>query len=61
MHGVMEFLTHHTYAALFAAVLAEQLGLPVPATPFLIAAWERWQASISLASREHWVLLLWHR
>ena len=38
MHGVMEFLTHHTYAALFAAVLAEQLGLPVPATPFLIAA-----------------------
>jgi membrane protein DedA with SNARE-associated domain len=38
MHSVMEFLTRHGYAALFAAVLAEQLGLPVPATPFLIAA-----------------------
>jgi membrane protein DedA with SNARE-associated domain len=38
MHSVMAFLTHHGYAALFAAVLAEQLGLPVPATPVLIAA-----------------------
>lgn len=38
MHNVIEFLIHNGYAALFLAVLAEQLGLPVPATPFLIAA-----------------------
>src|SRR5580692_4179495 len=38
MHNVTEFLTQHGYAALFVAVLAEQLGLPVPATPFLVAA-----------------------
>ncbi len=38
MHSIMEFLLHHGYAALFAAVLAEQLGFPLPSTPFLIAA-----------------------
>ena len=38
MHNVTEFLIHHGYAALFAVVFAEQLGLPVPATPLLIAA-----------------------
>src|SRR5580704_4018227 len=38
MHNVTEFLTQHGYIALFVAVLAEQLGLPVPATPFLIGA-----------------------
>lgn len=37
MHNVTEFLVHHGYAALFVVVLAEQLGFPVPATPFLIA------------------------
>jgi membrane protein DedA with SNARE-associated domain len=34
----MEFLVKHGYMVLFAAVLAEQIGLPVPATPFLLAA-----------------------
>lgn len=29
---------HHGYTALFALVLAEQLGVPIPATPFLLAA-----------------------
>lgn len=38
MNDVTQFLAEHGYAALFAVVLAEQLGLPVPATPFLIAA-----------------------
>lgn len=38
MHNVMEFLLQHGYAALFALVLAEQLGLPLPSIPFLIAA-----------------------
>jgi membrane protein DedA with SNARE-associated domain/rhodanese-related sulfurtransferase len=34
----MEFLVKHGYLVLFAGVLAEQIGLPVPATPFLLAA-----------------------
>ena len=31
-------LSTYGYAALFACVLAEQLGLPLPAAPFLLAA-----------------------
>src|SRR6476646_8490119 len=38
MNGTMEFLSSYGYAALFACVLAEQLGLPLPAAPFLLAA-----------------------
>jgi membrane protein DedA with SNARE-associated domain len=38
MHNIMQLLIEHGYVALFVAVLAEQFGLPVPATPFLIAA-----------------------
>ncbi len=34
----LEFLMRHRYAVLFGVVLAEQLGLPVPAVPFLLAA-----------------------
>jgi len=37
MHQAMEFLLHHGYWVLFAAVLAEQLGAPIPATPVLLA------------------------
>jgi membrane protein DedA with SNARE-associated domain/rhodanese-related sulfurtransferase len=32
------FLLQHGYAVLFALVLADQLGVPLPAIPFLIAA-----------------------
>ena len=38
MHTIMQLLTEHGDVVLFVAVLAEQYGLPVPATPFLIAA-----------------------
>jgi len=38
MNHVTQLLIEHGYAALFVAVLAEQLGVPVPAAPFLIAA-----------------------
>jgi len=38
MNGAVEFLSNYGYAALFVCVLAEQLGLPVPAAPFLLAA-----------------------
>ena len=37
MNNALEFLIHHSSAVLFAAVLANQLGVPVPAAPFLIA------------------------
>ena len=33
-----QFLIRHGYAVLFVWVLAEQLGLPLPATPLLLAA-----------------------
>ena len=38
MHNALPFLIRHGYAVLFLSVLAEQLGLPLPATPFIIAA-----------------------
>ncbi|MDX6459520.1 MAG: hypothetical protein QOE55_3217 [Acidobacteriaceae bacterium] len=38
MNETIEFLTTYGYTALFTCVLVEQLGIPVPATPVLIAA-----------------------
>lgn len=38
MNGTIEPFTTHRYAAVFAWVLAEQLGLPLPAVPVLLAA-----------------------
>ena len=38
MNEAIEFLTQHGTLVLFVAVFAEQVGLPVPAVPFLIAA-----------------------
>ena len=38
MRDIFEFLTRHGYAALFVTVLAEQVGLPIPAVPILVAA-----------------------
>lgn len=38
MNESVEFLLRHGYSLLFAFVLAEQVGLPVPATPMLLAA-----------------------
>jgi membrane protein DedA with SNARE-associated domain/rhodanese-related sulfurtransferase len=38
MNGTMELLTANGYSTVFACVLAEQLGLPLPATPVLLAA-----------------------
>jgi len=37
MHQTMEFLLRHGYSVLFAMVLAEQLGAPIPAMPVLLA------------------------
>jgi membrane protein DedA with SNARE-associated domain/rhodanese-related sulfurtransferase len=38
MHEMLEFLSQHGLIVLTAAVFAEQIGLPLPAMPFLIAA-----------------------
>jgi membrane protein DedA with SNARE-associated domain len=38
MNEAIQFLTQHGAFVLFAVVLAEQIGLPFPALPFLIAA-----------------------
>jgi membrane protein DedA with SNARE-associated domain len=37
MHHPMEFLLRHGYPLLFAMVVAEQLGAPIPAMPVLLA------------------------
>lgn len=37
MHYFVDFLLHHGYSVVFAFVLAEQIGLPLPATPILLA------------------------
>src|SRR5437773_6806597 len=46
MHGALEFLLRHGYVVLPTLVFAEQVGLPFPATPFLLGAG-------SLAGRGH--------
>ncbi len=38
MNEIMYFLAQHGTIVLFAAVFVEQIGLPLPAVPFLIAA-----------------------
>jgi len=38
MAGIAEILVQHGYAVVFAWVLAEQIGLPLPAVPILLAA-----------------------
>lgn len=38
MHDALEFLRQYQYLVLFGFVFAEQVGLPVPATPVLLAA-----------------------
>ncbi len=38
MKETVQFIVDHGYAVLFAWVLAEQLGLPIPAIPMLLAA-----------------------
>jgi len=38
MNEAVQFLIHHGYAVIFVWVLAEQIGVPVPAAPLLLAA-----------------------
>jgi membrane protein DedA with SNARE-associated domain len=38
MHGAMDFLLRHGYVVIFVAVFIEQVGLPIPSGPVLLAA-----------------------
>ena len=38
MHGTTDFLIHHGLPLIFAVVFVEQMGLPLPALPWLLAA-----------------------
>src|ERR1700724_3271010 len=38
MHSALEFLLHHGYVVLLAWVFTEQIGVPVPSLPILLAA-----------------------
>lgn len=38
MHRALEFLLHHGYVVLLAWVFVEQLGVPIPSLPILLAA-----------------------
>ena len=38
MHRTLEFLLHHGYVVLLGWVFAEQIGLPIPSMPLLLAA-----------------------
>ena len=38
MADTLQFLVQHGYVVLFASVLAQQLGAPLPSTPFIVAA-----------------------
>src|SRR5689334_7659185 len=38
MHNALEFLLRHGYSVLLGWVFAEQIGLPVPSVPLLLAA-----------------------
>src|SRR5205809_2318091 len=38
MNETLEFMVRHGAAVLFAAVFVEQMGVPLPATPWLLAA-----------------------
>jgi membrane protein DedA with SNARE-associated domain len=38
MNETLRFFTEHSYTLLFLSVLAQQLGLPLPSTPFILAA-----------------------
>ena len=38
MGDTLQFLVNHGYIVLFTSVLAQQLGVPIPSTPFIVAA-----------------------
>src|SRR5262245_37565784 len=49
MNETLEFVVRHGAAVLFAAVFVEQLGVPLPAAPWLLAG-----GALAATGRIHW-------
>jgi membrane protein DedA with SNARE-associated domain/rhodanese-related sulfurtransferase len=50
MNETLEFLVRHGAAVLFAAVFVEQIGVPLPAAPWLLAA-----GTLAATGKLHWL------
>src|SRR5216117_3154483 len=53
MNEILEFVVRHGAAVLFAAVFVEQIGIPLPAAPWLLAA-----GALSGAGKMNWAVAL---
>jgi membrane protein DedA with SNARE-associated domain/rhodanese-related sulfurtransferase len=53
MTEILEFLTRHGPSVLFAAVFVEQMGVPLPASPWLLAA-----GALSVTGKPYWYVAL---
>ena len=53
MNETREFLIQHGIAVVFAAVFVEQMGIPLPAAPWLLAA-----GALAVAGKMHWLVAL---
>lgn len=49
MNEILDFLTRHGPSVLFAAVFVEQMGIPLPASPWLLAA-----GALGATGKPHW-------
>ena len=53
MAEILEFLSRHGPSVLFAAVFVEQMGIPLPASPWLLAA-----GALGATGKPHWSVAL---
>ncbi|HEX4263690.1 MAG TPA: DedA family protein/thiosulfate sulfurtransferase GlpE [Verrucomicrobiae bacterium] len=53
MTEILEFLSRHGPSVLFAAVFVEQMGVPLPASPWLLAA-----GALSVTGKPYWYVAL---
>src|ERR1051326_5047053 len=53
MNEILEFVVRHGAAVLFAVVFVEQMGVPLPAAPWLLAA-----GALAAVGRIHWLAAL---
>ncbi len=53
MNEILEFLVRHGAAVVFAAVFVEQMGVPLPAAPWLLAA-----GALAATGKLNWVVAL---
>lgn len=49
MNEILDFLTRHGPSVLFATVFVEQMGIPLPASPWLLAA-----GALGASGKPHW-------